>query len=67
MTPPPPRRLLKTAQAAEYLGLNAQTLENWRYLSKVNGPPFLRIDGRIRYDLRDLDAWIEAQKRTPAA
>lgn len=29
-------RLLKTKEAAEYLGLSVRTLENWRYQGRPN-------------------------------
>ncbi len=54
------KRLLRTEEAAEYLALEPGTLENWRYRSE--GPPVVRLGKAVRYDLKDLDAWIEAQK-----
>jgi len=53
-------RLLTTKKAAEYLGMEPGTLENWRYRSE--GPPVVRLGKAVRYDLKDLDAWIEEQK-----
>ena len=57
------KRLLNTPEAAEYLGMEPGTLENWRYQHK--GPPVTPLGRLVRYDIKDLDAWIEAQK--PAA
>lgn len=57
-------RLLKTKEAAEYLGLSVRTLENWRYQGKL-GPKVTHLGRAIRYDIRDLDAYIEEHK--PAA
>ena len=34
-------------------GISTRTLEGWRYLRK--GPRFVRIGGRIRYRLSDLE------------
>jgi predicted DNA-binding transcriptional regulator AlpA len=57
----PAPRLLTTEAAAEYLSLEPGTLENWRY--KGTGPPVTRLGGRaVRYDIKDLDAWVDAQK-----
>ena len=54
-------RLLTTEAAAAYLSLEAGTLENWRYEGK--GPRVTRPGGHaVRYDIKDLDAWIESQK-----
>jgi excisionase family DNA binding protein len=58
-----PRRLLKTKDAAYYLGVST-----WKVRK-------LAIDGKLQYvadaasgpwlfDIRDLDAYIEANKRT---
>lgn len=55
------KRLLKTKEAAEYLGLSVRTLENWRYQGR--GPALTHLDRAIRYDIRDLDAWIEDHKK----
>lgn len=52
------RRLLTSRQAAEHLGLKEQTLANWRYQRK--GPPYFRVGALVKYDERDLDAWLEA-------
>ena len=54
------KRLLRTEEAAEYLALEPGTLENWRY--KAMGPPCIHLGKAVRYDLKDLDAWVEAQK-----
>jgi len=54
-------RLLKTKEAAAYLGLSVRTLENWRYQGR--GPKVTTLDRTVRYDLRDLDAWIEDHKK----
>lgn len=52
------RRLIDTGPAAEMLGLSDHTLENWRYLNK--GPRYFRVGSRIKYDERDLEAWLES-------
>lgn len=60
--PPPPTRgpgriLMDTAAAAEYLGYAEQTLVNWRSLGE--GPPYVKPGGRVRYDVRKLDRWLD--------
>lgn len=55
------RRVLRTRDAAEYLGLAASTLEKLRLAD--GGPRFIRLGGRaVGYDLRDLDAWLDEQR-----
>ena len=57
------QRVLRTPAAAAYLALGAPTLEKLRV--KGGGPKFIRLGTRaVGYDVRDLDAWIEGQKRT---
>ncbi len=58
------RDLLEPALAAEYLGgVPVQTLARWRF--EGCGPAFLKLGGRVRYEVADLDAWLDAQRRTP--
>ncbi len=53
-----PPTLLTTTGAAQYLGLSAKTLNNWRCLGGQRGPSFVRAGRAVRYDVRALDAWI---------
>ena len=43
-------------QTAEYLGFSVQTLYGWTSQRRI---PFLKIGGRLRFDKRKLDRWIE--------
>jgi transcriptional regulator with XRE-family HTH domain len=52
------RQLLKQAQIAEQFGVTRRTLERWRANGK--GPPFVKLDGRIRYDADAVDAYLDA-------
>jgi len=47
---------LLTPEAAAYLGQKPCTLEKWR--SQGRGPRYNKPAGRVRYDVRDLDAFI---------
>lgn len=47
-------------QVAARLGLNPNTLANWRV--RGLGPRFCRVGRAIRYDPADVEAWIEHQK-----
>ncbi len=59
------RRLLTTKQAAELLGLAAQSLENDRVHRRI-GLPYIKIGAAVRYREADLIAFIEA-RAVPAA
>jgi predicted DNA-binding transcriptional regulator AlpA len=56
-------RLLTVAEAGEYLGKPAKTLDNWR--SARTGPPYYRVGGSIRYALDDLNDWLAEQRVKP--
>ncbi len=55
------RRLLSLPKAAEYLALSPRTL---RWLKEAGRIPFIRLSpGRIAFDVADLNAYIEQQRR----
>ena len=56
---PLPRRLLSTAEAAEYLGMDAASVRNLQASGEL---PCVRITRRVQFDQRDLDALIERHK-----
>lgn len=53
--------LLTVRETAERLGLGAGTLNNWRVTGE--GPPFLKLGGRVLYDPADLAAWLDERRR----
>lgn len=59
-----PARYLSTDQASEYLSVSKRTMEGWR-VRRV-GPPYSRLVGLVRYDIIELDAfmerWVEPQR-----
>jgi len=60
------RKVFRTPEAAEYVGLSASTLEKRRLTG--DGPRFIRLGGRaVGYEISDLDAWLEAQRQTGPA
>lgn len=54
---------LTTAEAADYLRQGQRTLLRWRALRI--GPPWCKAGQRVLYRKTDIDAWLEAQRRTP--
>lgn len=55
-------RLLTEGETAELLGMTVSFLQARRI--RGGGPPFIRVGSRtVRYDVRDLDRWIEKQRR----
>ncbi|MBX9747374.1 MAG: helix-turn-helix domain-containing protein [Hyphomonadaceae bacterium] len=71
-TPPPvrvqaaaPDALLNVREAAARLGLSKSTVDKMRGAGK--GPRFIKsTDRAVRYDPKDLDAWIAARRRGDA-
>ena len=45
--------------------ISVRTLAKWR--SAGRGPAFLKIGGRVRYAVRDVERWVDAQRRNGAA
>lgn len=54
-------RLLTVSQAAVYIGRTEKAV----YMMQAKGVfPAVRADSRIMFDLRDLDKWIDVNKRS---
>ena len=62
---PQMKRILRTREAAAYIGLAAATLEKRRVAGE--GPRFIRLGGRsIGYAIEDLDEWLDRQRNDTA-
>lgn len=57
-----PKKYLRTKEAAPVVGLCARTLEKHRTYG--TGPKYIKIGGRVLYDIDDLHAWIALGART---
>lgn len=57
--------LLTTDQAAELLAVSAETMKWWRGPKVRRGPPFIRVEGRIRYRLPDLEKYLDEKTVRP--
>lgn len=59
-----PPRMLRTKEAARFLGISIRTLEKHRTYG--TGPTYRKIGGRVLYAVEDLQAWtaIGARKST---
>jgi predicted DNA-binding transcriptional regulator AlpA len=56
-------RKLRAPDAASYLSLSQSTLAKMRL--RGDGPPYAKAGRRVvLYDVRDLDAWLDARRRT---
>jgi excisionase family DNA binding protein len=61
----PRHEYMDSRQAAVYLGISANTLNCWR--SRREGPPFVKVGGKVRYRLADVDAWADGRRRDPSS
>jgi excisionase family DNA binding protein len=52
--------LLAVREAAEYLGVSVASVERLVYRGRL---PFVRIGGSTRYDIYDLDTFIESNRQ----
>lgn len=57
---PIPKRLLSLSEAADYLGMDESTVRNKHIKGEL---PAVRITKRVQFDLADLDALIEREKK----
>jgi len=54
--------MLRTVEAAGYIGLQKSTLEAWRV--RGGGPVFLKLGKAVRYQKEDLDEFLTARRCT---
>jgi len=57
--------ILTEAEAAQMIaGLKPQTLSKWRL--RHRGPKFLKLGGKVRYRVTDIQAWMDSCLIDPA-
>ena len=56
--------LMSIDELAEYLGESKRTI--YRYIQTGECPPYIRITKKnIKFDKKDVDAWLESKKIIP--
>lgn len=63
--PTPTQPLLTEKEAAKILSMSPKTLSLWRY--QGTGPTFIKLGSSIRYQLNDLEAWVEQHRMVKSA
>ena len=58
------RQLVSTKELSEIWGVPESTLRYWR-CAEI-GPTYVKLGGRIRYDLADVERYVRANKRMPS-
>ncbi|HMH93698.1 MAG TPA: helix-turn-helix domain-containing protein, partial [Streptosporangiaceae bacterium] len=62
--PPEKRPLASPEEVGDYLGgISPDTLKDWRH--KHEGPKYIPVGKHVRYDLDDVDAWLDARRVDP--
>jgi hypothetical protein len=59
-----PGQLISTKELSQRWDIPESTLRYWRCAG--TGPPYVKLGGRIKYDLADVDRYIRANKRMPS-
>ena len=56
--------LMSIEELADYLGESKRTI--YRYIQSGDCPPYIRITKKnIKFDKKDVDAWLESRKVHP--
>jgi len=56
--------VLRTPEAAKYIGLSISTMTKMRLRGGPDTPPFVKLGPRsVGYCVSDLNAWLEARRR----
>jgi len=58
------RQLVSTKELSELWGVPESTLRYWR-CAEI-GPTYVKLGGRIKYDLVDVERYVRANKRMPS-
>ncbi len=58
------RQLVSTKELSEIWGVPESTLRYWR-CAEI-GPIYVKLGGRIKYDLGDVERYVRANKRMPS-
>ena len=59
--------LLTPHEVAALLRVSPWTLANWRRKARMAGPPYLEIEGQIRYRRGDLAGWLDRAESQASA
>ena len=52
------KRLQNSLNAADYIGIPANTLQHWR-TTGAQQIPFIKVGRRVMYRVSDLDKWLD--------
>jgi putative nucleotidyltransferase with HDIG domain len=59
-------RLMTTQELARMLGVDPSSVRRWRTAKPVQGPPFIRMSGRVvKYRREDVERWLDGRRFDP--
>lgn len=61
------KRLLDVKGLSDYLSLPTATIYSWVSLRRIPECAVIRLGRSLRFDLQEIDAWVEQQKRSDGA
>jgi excisionase family DNA binding protein len=53
------RKVVNVKFLSEYLAVSGSTIYNWKDLGMI---PFMKINGSVRFDMDDINKWLETCK-----
>ena len=56
--------LLTVKDISQHLQVKAKTIYQWCALGQV---PHIRLNGSLRFDIGDIEAWVRESKKTPVS
>lgn len=57
------KRFYRVDEISQYLGFKINTIRKWIRCGEI---PFCRINGGIRFDIKEIERWIEKGHEFPA-
>lgn len=56
-----------TKECARVVGVSPATLESWRSRNHPHQPPFYVVNGRVVYDIEEVERWMQTCRVTRRA
>ena len=60
------KKLISPQELAQYLGVSVNSLAVWR-TNKTYPIPYIKVGGKIRYDIDDINQWLNNRKNNTIA
>jgi len=54
------KRFISPQELSQFLDLRKDTIYSWIWQRKI---PYFKIGSRVKFDLKEIEAWLEDKKR----